>query len=227
MVVSGGILASVLAGRASESASRTTTKKRATAVAEMRDTTTAEAVDLTLSGSPHPSLIGTFGGHHLHLKFKNDVYGGDILGSIAGDKANVDLTVGNNAATNPVPAKLKGTYSAGSVDVTGKFKLSSFVFESGTVSGKVGADKLRATVTNPSGQPIGVVKANGTYGSVPFSLTGQVAGELSSGEVSGTVGGHDIKLIAKRHDGKTKITGSFRGEPALLAIIVGAVLYFV
>ena len=70
--------------------------------------------------------------------------------------------------------------------------------------------------------------AEGTVGETPFELYAALSGDLTRAVVRGSVDGRSISLDAGRDypSGPVKVQGSYSGQPALLALTVGVVAYF-
>ena len=72
------------------------------------------------------------------------------------------------------------------------------------------------------------VVAEGTVGETPFELFIALSGDLTEGVIRGSVDGHPVSLDAGRDEPSAPVTvqGSYTGPPALLALTVGIVAYF-
>ena len=72
------------------------------------------------------------------------------------------------------------------------------------------------------------IVAEGTVGEIPFELYAALSGDLTKAVVRGSVDGLSISVDAVRADpsGPVRFNGSYSGPPALLALTVGAVAYF-
>ena len=192
------------------------------AAAEARTSSGPDTVSLTYSGS---RLHGTYGRHQLNLNFNQHSAG--ITGTVAGKPTNLHLQTGDNSVSTQVPASLRGSFDKERVSILGTFQLApSYLFESGSVSGEVGRDPIKAQVIPASGSSSSSVEVTGSYGASKFQLHGEIAGDLSGGMVKGTVGGAPIHLVAQQSQGTHRIVGSYAGPPGLLGLIVGSLLYF-
>jgi hypothetical protein len=98
---------------------------------------------------------------------------------------------------------------------------------------RIGAEDLHATVERASGGlgGTGTVAVDGTLGSTEFTIYATIDGPLTSGQIRGTVARTPIRIDAARtrdpHGGQTRLTGSYQGPPALLALATGALLHFI
>src|SRR5215467_13796098 len=63
------------------------------------------------------------------------------------------------------------------------------------------------------------------------SVAASIDGPLTFGQIRGTVAGAPIRIDAARthgpDGGRTRLTGSYQGPPALLALTAGALLHFI
>lgn len=181
-----------------------------------------QPVDLVFA---HSKLSGTFGDQRMALTFPLTA---DVIhGSVAGDPTKVQLKTGNNASSLDVPASLTGTFNKEPVSVRGSFHLASnYLFESGTVSGAVGEAGVSAQVVPISGETTSSIAVDGSYGATKLHIRASISGDLSFGQIVGTVGDHLVHLLARQSRGTHRITGTYGGPPGLLALMVGGLLYF-
>ena len=181
-----------------------------------------EPVSLTYSRS---RLKGTFGKQLINLNFNSSSAG--ITGTVASESTSVRLQTGDNSVSTRVPATLKGSFDKDPVSLLGDFQLAqSYLFESGSVSGDVGGDQIRARVVPAAGSSSSSVEVTGSYGPTAIQLHAEIAGDLSRGIVQGTVGDASIRLVAKQSRGAHRIVGTYAGPPGLLALIAGSLVYF-
>jgi hypothetical protein len=192
------------------------------ASAESANNPMPESVSLTYSGS---RLKGNFGKHLPNLEFNSRSTG--ITGAVAGESTEVRLQTGDNSSSTLVPASLKGSFEKQPVSLLGDFQLApSYLFESGSISGNVGRDQIRAQVAPAPGSSSSSVQVSGSYGPTTILLHAEIAGDLSSGTVQCITGGSPVHLVAKQSRGAHRIVGTYAGPPGLLALITGSLVYF-
>jgi hypothetical protein len=101
------------------------------------------------------------------------------------------------------------------------------------ITGYIGTEHLNATVQTASGRlgSTSTVAVDGTLGSTEFTIYAAIDGSLTSGRIRGTVAGNPIRIDAARtrqpEGEQTRLTGSYQGPPALLALAAGALLHFI
>ena len=142
---------------------------------------------------------------------------------------------GNNYYIHPdVPYDLTGSFAGQPVEIHATFHLEpGYFFDHGTITGHVGAEALHATVETASGGlgSTSTVAVDGTLGSTEFTIYAAIDGPLTRAKIRGTVAGNPIRIDAARTrqpDGEqTRLTGSYEGPPALLALAAGALLHFI
>ena len=96
-------------------------------------------------------------------------------------------------------------------------------FDNAPVEGQLRGVALRAGVSAAPGRPDGeprTVVARGSLGDVRFELFATAA--PASVVLRGSLGRHPVSLEICRRAGAVRVEGSFRGEPALLALLIGS-----
>lgn len=174
-------------------------------------------------------LTGVDSGRQVDVTASLPQSAGTASGTFAGKRVDVHWSIEHDGSADQVtiPATVGGTLAGVPVSLRGTFDLApSFLFASGTVSGTAGGTPVDARATRAQGESSSSVDVGGTFAGVPFSLYGTVSGDLSGGHVQGTVGGKAFKVTASRKAEAVDLTGDFAGPPDLLALIVGALLYF-
>jgi hypothetical protein len=154
---------------------------------------------------------------------------GHASGNYASEPVDIQWVVSYNGSSDQtvIPASLHGVVAGEDVSLTGQFQhASNFLFQSGSVSGSFGGSAVEAQVTNAPGESSSSVNVHGSFAGTPFSLYATLAGDLTSGYVQGTIGGKAFKVNADVRAKVVEVTGTFAGPPALLAIILGSLLYF-
>ncbi len=151
----------------------------------------------------------------------------DPAGVIIPGHASVDLTFERSRL-------LSGSFAGQPVELHATFHLQpGYFFDRGTITGHIGAEDLHATVERASGGLGGTrtVAVDGTLGSTEFTIYATIDGPLTFGQIRGTVAGTPIRIDAARtrqpDAEKTRLTGSYQGPPALLALAAGALLHFI
>jgi hypothetical protein len=190
-------------------------------------------VDLTYER--YRLLSGSVGGQPVRLDLNAPTHHGAAAGTIAGIPVSATWENGNNYRIYPdVPSDLKGSFAGQPVELHATFHLEpGYYFDQGAITGHVGAEALHATVESASGGLRGTrtVAVEGALGSTEFTIFGTIDGSLNFGQIRGTVAGTPIHIDAARTrqpDGvQTRLTGSYQGPPALLALAAGALLHFI
>lgn len=190
-------------------------------------------VDLTFER--YRLLSGSVGGQPVRLDLNVPTHHGAAAGTIAGIPVAATWENGDNYRIYPdVPSDLQGSFAGQPVELHATFHLEpGYFFDQGTITGHIGAEALDATVESASGGLGGTrtVAVDGTLGSTEFTIYATIDGSLTFGQIRGTVAGTSIRIDAARTrqpDGeKTRLTGSYQGPPALLALAAGALLHFI
>jgi hypothetical protein len=180
-------------------------------------------------------LRGSVGGQPVRVDLNVPAHNGAAAGTIAGIPVSATWENGDNYRIYPdVPSDLTGSFGGQPVELHATFHLEpGYFFDHGTITGHVGAEALDATVETASGGlgSTSTVAVDGTLGGTEFTIYAAIDGPLTFGQIRGTVAGTSIRIDAARTrqpDGeKTRLTGSYQGPPALLALAVGALLHFI
>jgi hypothetical protein len=188
-------------------------------------------VDLTFER--YHLLSGSVGGQPVSLELNVPTHNGMAAGMIAGIPVSAEWVAGNNYRIYPdVPCDLTGSFAGQPVELHATFHLEpGYFFDRGTVTGSIGAEALDATVKAVGRRGGRTVTAGGTLGSTEFAIDATIDGRLTFGRLRGTVAGAPISIDAARtrgpDGGQTRLTGSYQGPPALLALAAGAFLHFI
>lgn len=180
-------------------------------------------------------LSGSVGGQPVHLELNVPAHDGSAAGTIAGLSVSATWKNDDNYQIYPdVHSDLTGSFAGQPVELHATFHLEpGYFFGHGMISGHIGPEELEATVGRASAGlgSTGTVAVEGTLGSTGFMIYAAVDGSLTSGKVGGTVAGSPIRIDALRtqhpEGGQTRLTGSYQGPPALLALAAGALLHFI
>lgn len=190
-------------------------------------------VDLTFERSR--LLSGSAGGQPVRLDLNVPTHHGAAAGTIAGIPVSATWENGDNYFIYPdVPSHLTGSFAGQPVELHATFHLEpGYFFDHGTITGHVGDEALDATVRRASGGlgSTRTVAVDGTVGCIEFTIYAAIDGPLTSGQIRGTVAGSPIRIdaVRTRQPGgvTTRLTGSYQGPPALLALVAGALLHFI
>ena len=192
-------------------------------------------IDLTFER--YRLLSGSVGGQPVRLELNTPTHNGRAAGTIAGIPVSATWVNGDNHHIYPdVPSDLTGSFDGQPVELHASFHLEpGYFFDRGTITGRIGAEALEASVEaaeapeGMGGSP--AIAAEGTLGSTEFTIYATIDGPLTSGHIRGTVAGAPIRIDAARtrgpDGGQTRLTGSYQGPPALLALAAGAFLHFI
>lgn len=180
-------------------------------------------------------LSGSVGGQPVRLDLNVPTHNGTAAGTIAGIPASATWKNGDNYYIYPdVPSDLTGSFAGQPVELHATFHLEpGYFLDHGTITGHIGAEGLDATVETASGGlgSTRTVAVDGTLGSTEFTIYAAIDGPLTSGRIRGTVEGNSIRIDATRtrqpEGERTRLTGSYQGPIALLALAAGALLHFI
>ena len=180
-------------------------------------------------------LTGSVGGQPVRLDLNVPTHDGAAAGTIAGMPTSATWKTGSNYYIYPdVPSDLTGSFAGQPVELHARFHLEpGYLFHHGTITGHIGAEDLDATVEAASGGfgSSSTVAVDGTLGSTEFSIYAAVGGSPTSAKIRGTVAGNSIRIDAAQtgqaEGEQTRLTGSYQGPPALLALAAGALLHFI
>jgi hypothetical protein len=70
------------------------------------------------------------------------------------------------------------------------------------------------------------VAVDGALGSTRYTIYAAIDGPLTTAKIRRTVAGTSIRIDAAWTREQTRLTGSYEGPPALLALVAGALLHF-
>jgi hypothetical protein len=175
------------------------------------------------------------GGRPVRLDLNVPASHGTAAGTIAGVPASATWVNGDNYSIYPdVPSDLTGSFAGQPVELHATFHLEpGYFLDHGTITGHIGAEGLDATVQTAAGGlgSTRTVAVDGALGSTGFEIYAAIDGPLTAGRVRGTVAGNPIRIDAARTRrpgaDQTRLTGSYEGPPALLALTAGALLHFI
>jgi hypothetical protein len=180
-------------------------------------------------------LRGSVGGQPVRLDLNVPTRNGAAAGTIAGIPVSATWINGDNYSIYPdVPSDLTGAFAGQPVELHATFHLEpGHFFDRGAITGHIGAEALNATVGTASGGlgSTSTVAVDGTLGSTEFTIYAAIDGPLTRAKIRGAVAGNAIRIDAARtrqpDDEQTRLTGSYQGPPALLALAAGALLHFI
>ncbi len=179
-----------------------------------------------------PGLLrGSVGGRPVRLELNVPTHNGAAAGFIAGMPASATWQNGNNYYIYPdVPSDLTGSFAGQAVELHATFHLEpGYFFDHGMITGHIGAEDLYAAVQTASGGlgSTSTVAVDGMLGSSQFTIYAAIDGSLTCAQIRGTVAGSPIRINAARTGQQTRLTGSYQGPAALLALAAGALLHFI
>jgi hypothetical protein len=191
-------------------------------------------IDLTFEH--YRLLSGSVGGQPVRLELNLPTHHGRAAGTIAGMPVSATWVNGDNYRIHPdVPSDLTGSFAGQPVELHASFHLEpGYFFDHGTITGHIGAEALDASVeaaAAPRGLGTRTIAADGRLGSTEFTIYATIDGPLTFGHIRGTVAGAPISIDAARahgpDGGRTRLTGTYQGPPALFALTTGALLHFI
>lgn len=187
------------------------------------------ASDINLAFRNNRNLTGSALGRAADVTMDVPQSSGHASGSYASEPVDIQWVISYTGSSDQaaIPANLHGVVAGKDVSLAGQFQhASSFLFQSGSVSGSFGGSAVEVQVTSATGKGSSSVNVQGSFAGTPFSLYATLAANLTSGYVEGKVAGKAFNLNADVRDRVVEVTGRFAGPPALLGIIVGTLLYF-
>jgi len=156
-------------------------------------------------------------------------------GSAEGDWAGAALGVTWRAGpasgqADALSGELEGRFAEREVDLRAGFRLQIGLGPgAGEVSGRVGEEELLAELGPATGGLGGhAVAAEGHLGATSFEVFVSLSGDHARAAVRGKVGGEPVRLDGHRLEeaGVVHLAGQYSGPAALLALLAGALLYF-
>ena len=199
----------------------------------------AAAVDVKIDPYAASLVTGTVNG--MPVKAQGSVYGpanggpATVTGSLAGHPLQAILTRRDQvpiASGYETTARLTASVGNSAVVASGKFRLdANYLFVNGNITG---ADRgLWIDVTagpHSSSGDIGYgAKLQGEFGEVPVQLAADLD-PTRPGSVVGSCGSQRVDLRVHPDPAgttATRLVGTYGGPAELLALIVGAVVYFI
>ncbi len=184
----------------------------------------AESARVDLSVSNGSLIVGTFGGAEVRLRLAPSW--GRLSGVFAGVRVKASWQADDSPSTWEHAETIRGLFGGQIVGLeVSQSGLSVPVTERVSVIGDLAGQRLRAGVTGPAGlDRESPIQVDGTIAETPFrlGLLGRSGGRL----IQGSIGDRPILLQALRDSRPDSLTirGSYEGPPALLALIVCALV---
>ena len=191
----------------------------------------AEEARVELGYRDKEVIEGTAAGREVRLAGRVKTHRGSLKGTWGGVPVNADWRIGDNSQTLTPVSALTGNFSEDAVNLRGDFRLApSYFFEQAEIVGDLGATAFRAEVSAVDGGlgSTDALVAEGTLGETPFELYAALSGDRTRAVLRGSVDGRSLSLDATRdsRSGPVRLQGSYSGPPALLALAIGALAYF-
>jgi hypothetical protein len=128
-------------------------------------------------------------------------------------------------------AILTGTFAGERFDLRATFHLNpDYLFDRADVEGEIHGKKLAVRALGAEGGlgSTSTIAIDGTIGATGFELFATVSGDLTRAIVRGSLGGQAVRLDAIREESSrtVRIVGAYEGPVAVLAVIVGVLVYF-
>ena len=199
----------------------------------------AAAVDLTIDLSAASLVTGTVNG--IPVNADGSVYGGPrggpatVIGSLAGRPLEAILTRRDqvpHGSGYETTARVTASVGDSAFVASGTFRLDArYEFVDGTIRGRDRglAIDVDARPDSASGDIGYGAKLHGTFGEVPVRIAADLD-PARPGSVVGSWGSHQVNLRVHPYVGgttATRVVGNYGGPAELLALIVGAIAYFV
>jgi hypothetical protein len=178
-------------------------------------------------------LTGVVGEEPIDLLLDVPCHAGEVRGNFAGHDLVASWQLGDNYYEHPdVSGTASGTFAGQAFELLGVFHLdSNYAIEAAEISGEIGGEPIAVNLQPATGglSPTRTVAIDGTFAGTEFSIFSTISGDLTSGHVRGVVDGHALRLDASKEqkDGSVRVTGTYGGPPAILALAVGTFLYFI
>jgi ATP-dependent Clp protease ATP-binding subunit ClpC len=177
---------------------------------------------------------GTIAGAEVHLSGPVRARGGSVKGTWGGVALGTAWRIGDKQdvpPTGPLPVVISGRFGGAALKLQGDVQLGPHLsFERAGVSGDLCGQSLRAEVSAADGGlgTTSAVVAEGTLGEAPFELFAALSDDGKRAIVRGSVGGQPVSLDATGVDPAASvcIVGTYIGEPALLALVLGVIIHF-
>ena len=191
-----------------------------------------DAARVELTYRDHNLVVGHLGGIAIHAELTVPSHSGTATGTFAGAGLRASWQVDDNStAHRGSSAALDGELAGRGFHLRGRFVLQpGLLFDRGVVAGELGGESVVARVTTAEGglDSTSTVAVHGTVGVTDLELFASLGGDLTHGIVRGTLGDRPVGLDAAREESSStvRITGAYEGPPALLAVIVGVLVYF-
>ncbi len=191
-----------------------------------------DAARVELTYRDHNLVVGHLGGIAIHAELTVPSHSGTATGTFAGAALGASWHLNDNSAAHLEPsAVLDGELAGRGFHLRGRFVLQpDFLFDRGAVAGELCGESVVARVTTAKGglDSTSTVAVHGTLGVTDFELFASVGGDLTRGIVRGTLGDRPVSLDAAREESSStvRITGAYEGPPALLAVLLGVLVYF-
>jgi len=191
----------------------------------------AEEARVELVYRDNEVIEGTAGSKAVRLAGRVGSHRGPLRGSWGGLLVNADWRIGDNSPTLAPVSGLIGNFGEDAVKLSGDFRLApTYFFDQAEIVGDFGATAFRAVVSAVDGGlgSTDALVAEGTLGETPFELYAALSGDRTRAVLRGSVDGRSLSLDATRdsRSGPVRLQGSYSGPPALLALAVGALAYF-
>ena len=188
-----------------------------------------DATAVNLAYESDKTLSGSALGHTVQVSVPLPRGTGQASGSYFDDPVSLSWNIAYNGTAGQTlfPATLNGRVAELPLSLSGEFQhASDFLFQSGSVSGSAGSSTVRVELSSAQGESTSSINAQGSFAGTPFSLYATLSGDLTSGYIEGTVAGTAFRLDAAIKSKVVHITGTYSGPPALLALMVGSLLFF-
>ncbi len=191
----------------------------------------ADAARVELVYRDHEVMEGTVAGTEVQLRVAAPSHHGSASGTFSGSEVAATWDLDDNSSSHPEPGgSLAGHFGDEAVSVRGRFHLDpGFFFDRAHITGALGARPVELDVTAAEGGlgSTNTVVIDGTVGETAFDLSAALSGDLTRAKVRGTVGDRPVRLDASKVEPATvRIVGAYEGPSALLAVIVGSLVYF-
>jgi hypothetical protein len=144
----------------------------------------------------------------------------------------------SSAEPADIDASLRGHFGDQVVTLSGQFHLDDYhTIDRASISGQIDGQAILATVEAlDGGLDHGhgrTVAVEGRFAGTSLALVATVSADCRNGTVRGSIDSIPVQIDAARPPGSTRrdrgrlrVTGTYQGPPALLAVIVGTLLRF-
>jgi len=172
-------------------------------------------------------LVGTYNGNRVDIELDGPAHRARVSGIFAGLPMSVNWRLGGSSSQHH--STLHGRFADSTLTLTGEFHINGSIVQSASLSGRFAGVPIEAVIEAADGglSDYRTVAIDGDFAGTRFALFATI-GHMTGNIVAGTIDNIPVRVDAKVQapEGPTNFTGSYHGPEALLALIVGTLLFF-